>query len=95
MAQLPNEDPQTFLFRGLELRQKVLFASKAIDPKNACYTVEMVQEHFLRAIVTGLREEAVRAKLRPYLQTCNIEDDELIAQLTRVCAEESERDSKL
>ena len=55
----------------------------------------MVQEHFLRAIETGLREEAVRAKLRPYLQTCNIEDDELIAKVTRVCAEESERDSKL
>ena len=51
--------------------------------------------HFLREIETGLREEAVRTKLRPYLQTCNIEDDELIAQLTRVCAEESERDSKL
>ena len=55
----------------------------------------MIQEHFLRAIQTGLREEAVRASLRPYLQTCNIEDDELITQLTRVCAEESEWGSKL
>ena len=60
LAQLPNKDPQTFLFHGLELRKKVIFASKAIDPKNPCYTAEMIQEHFLRAIETGLREEAVR-----------------------------------
>ena len=95
LAQLPSEDPHMSLFRGLELRQKVIFASKAINPKNPCYTVKMIQEHFLRAIETGMREEAVRAKLRPYLQTCNIEHDKLIAQLTRVCAEESEQDSKL
>ena len=28
-------------------------------------------------------------------KTCNVDDDELIAQVTRVCAEESERDNKL
>ena len=95
MAQLPNEDPQPFLFRGLELRQKVVFASKAIDPKNPTFKHEMIQEHFLRAIETGLLDEAVRAKLRPYLQQLSIADEELISQLTRVCAEESERENKL
>ena len=35
LAQLPSEDPQTFLFHGLELRQKVIFASKDIDPKKS------------------------------------------------------------
>ena len=95
LAQLSNEDPQAFLFRGLELRQKVVFASKAIDPNNPTYTYEMIQEHFLRAIETGLREEAVRAKLTPFLKRPDIEDEELIAELTRVCAEESERGNKL
>ena len=37
----------------------------------------------------------MRAKLWPYLQDCNVQNDVLIAQLTQVCAEESERDSKL
>ena len=50
LAQLSDEDPQAFLFRGLERRQKVVFASKAgIDPNNPTYTYEMIQEHFLRA----------------------------------------------
>ena len=95
LAQLSNEDPQAFLFRGLELGQKVVFASKAIDPNNPTYTYEMIQEHFLRAIETGLREEAVRAKLRPFLKRPDIEDAELIAELTQVCAEESETENKL
>ena len=94
-AQLTNEDPQAFLFCGLELRQKVVFASKAIDPNNPTYTYEMIQKHFLRAIETGLSEEAVRAKLRPFLKRPDIEDEELIAELTPVCAEESERENKL
>ena len=68
--------------------------SNVIDPRNHCYTAEMIQEHFLRAIETGLRKEAVMAKLMLYLQTYNVEGDELIAPLT-LCAEESERKSKL
>ena len=95
LAQLPNEDPETFLFRGIELHQKVVFASKAIDPKNPTFKHEMIQEHFLRALETGLRDEAVRAKLRPYLQQLSVADEELISQLTQVCAEESERENKL
>ena len=74
-----------FCFADLNL-DKSLFLQVRLSIQNPCYTVEMIQEHFLRAIETGLREEAVRAKLRPYLQTCNIEDDKLIAELTRVCA---------
>ena len=95
LAQLPNENPQAFLFRGLELRQKVVFSSKAIDPNNPTYIYGMIQEHFLRAIETCLREEAVRAKLRPFLKRPDVEDEELIAELTRVCAEQSETENKL
>ena len=72
LAQLPNEDRQAFPFRGLELRQKVVFASKATDPNNPTCTYRMIQEHFLRAIETGLREESVRAKLRPFLKRPDI-----------------------
>ena len=95
LAQLPNKDPQTSLFREPELRQKVVFASKAIDPRNPTFKHEIIQEHFLRALETGLRDEAVRAKLKPYLQQLSIADEELISKLTRVCAEESERENKL
>ena len=42
LAQLPKGYPQAFLFCGLELRQNILFASKAIDPNNPTYTYEMI-----------------------------------------------------
>ena len=44
---------------------------------------------------TGLRDESVRAKLRPFLQDTGVPDDELIGQMNIIFCEEQEKETKL
>ena len=62
LAQASNEDSQSFLFRALELRQRVIFTSKEADSKIK-YNPKMIQNLFLHSLETGLRDEAIRSKL--------------------------------
>ena len=80
LTQAPNEDAQAFLFRALELRQRVIFTCKEADSKIK-YDQSVSQNLFLHSIETGLRDESVRSKLRPVLQNQAIPDDELIAEM--------------
>jgi hypothetical protein len=67
IVQSPEESPQSFLIRTLDLRQKVLFASKEAGVKIK-YDGSLVQGLFLHSLETGLHHEAARTKLRPFLQ---------------------------
>ena len=77
LAQAPNEDAQAFLFRALELRQRVIFTCKEADSKIK-YDQSLIQNLFLHSVETGLRDESVRSKLRPFLQNQTIPDEQLI-----------------
>ena len=94
MCQSPKETPQDFLIRALDLRQQVLFASQA-EGGTVKYEPSLVHPLFLHAIETGLQDEAVRNKLRPFLQKGEITDEELMEQINVVVSEESEREDKL
>ena len=94
LTQAPNEDAQAFLFRALELRQRVIFTCKEADSKIK-YDQSLIQNLFLHSIETGLRDESVRSKLRPFLQNQAIPDDELIAEMNVIFSEEQEREAKL
>ena len=92
LTQSTSEDPQTFLMRALELRQKILFVSKESDT-TVKYDKQLVQNLFLHSVETGLREDVVRVKIRPHLQI-NVSDEQLISELNKVAATEAERKTK-
>ncbi len=94
LTQAPNEDAQAFLFRALELRQRVIFTCKEAESKIK-YDPTLIQNLFLHSIETGLRDESIRSKLRPSLQNQSIPDEELIGEMNVIFSEEQERDAKL
>ena len=59
------------------------------------YEPSLVHPLFLHAIETGLQDEAVRNKLRPFLQKAEVTDEELMEQINVVVSEESEWKDKL
>lgn len=93
IVQAPEESPQSFLIRALDLRQKVLFASKEVGVKIK-YDDSLVQGLFLHSIETELHHEAVRTKLRPFLQKSDITDELLIEQMNMIVSTETERQKK-
>ena len=93
LAQSPTEDPQNFLLRGLNLREKIIFASKQEGSKLR-YDTSQCQSMFLYAIETGLLSNTLRTRMGPHLQRPDITDAELIQQLNLAGAEESERNAK-
>ena len=94
LAQSPTEDPQNFLLRALNLREKIIFASKQEGSKLK-YDTSQCQSMFLHAIETGLLSNTLRTRMRPHLQRPDVTDAELIQQLNLAGAEESERNAKL
>ena len=50
---------------------------------------------FLHAVDTGLQDEAIRTRLRPFLQNPDVKDEDLIQQMNEIVLEETERKSKL
>lgn len=92
-AQRPNEDPQSFLMRALTIRQKILFASKEAD-SGITYDSASVQSLFLHALETGLKDETIRAKIRPILSRKNVTDEELIESMCLAVSAETERSNK-
>ena len=94
LAQSPTEEPQNFLLRALNLREKIIFASKQEGSKLR-YDTSQCQSMFLHAIETGLLSNTLRTRMRPHLQRSDVTDAELIAQLNLAGAEESERNAKL
>ncbi|CAB4042891.1 Hypothetical predicted protein, partial [Paramuricea clavata] len=85
--------PQAFLIRALDLRQKILFASD--EDTSVLKYKEHIQKLFLKTVETGLQDESIRAKLRPYLKDINVLDEDLIQQLNAAVSSESERCRKL
>ena len=94
LAQISTEEPQTFLIRALNLREKIIYASKEANTKLK-YDPEHVQSMFLHTIETGLISNTLRGRIRPLLQNVAISDEELISQLILAVTEEAERSKKL
>ncbi len=94
LCQGPKESPQAFLIRALKLQQKILFASDE-DTSVLKYDKDHIQKLFLRTVETGLQDESIRAKRRPYLKDTNIMKEDLIQQLNAAVSSESERSRKL
>ena len=50
---------------------------------------------FLHALLTGLRSDAIKAELRPYLQNPDTTDEELFEKVNLVASQEAQRQEKL
>lgn len=87
-----GEDASKFLLDALELRQMILVSSEAegvikYDPK-------LVQTIFLHTLSTGLKDDAIRNHMMPFLNLEDVADEVLIRELNRACTEEEERRAK-
>ena len=94
MVQNANEEPQNFLLHALNLREKVIFASKAENAKIK-YEPAQCQLMFLHAVETGLISNTLRTRMRTHLQRPDVTDAELINELNVAVTEESECNLKL
>ena len=94
ITQSPKEDAQTFLMRALDLRQKIIFASKEEDV-SIKYDNKLVQSLFLHSIDMGLLDDGIRARMQPFLKNVDITDEELIKEINISVSMETERKNKL
>ncbi len=94
ISQDPKESAQNFLFRGIELREKLQWKLSEED-EGEQFSPELIQRKFLRSIETGLLSEAVKLQLKPYLSNPRIKDEELIERVNEAANLEQERQQKL
>ena len=94
MAQASDETAQNFVTKAMELRQKVLFATENVGNNDIFYDARLVQKTFLNTIETGLRDEAIRNKIRPVLHPRST-DEEILFAVNKAEMTEKERLSKL
>ena len=94
LRQETNETPQDFLVRAMSLRQQIIFVSSASDSPIK-YEPSLVQSLFLHVLETGLQDEAVRAKLRPFLEKTTVSDEQLLEKINQIMSAEMERYNKM
>ena len=93
LAQVEGQAAIKFFMDAIKLRQLLIVGSQlegyvSYDPK-------LVHSTFLHTIRTGLRDEAVRTYMLPFLaETSQIDDNRLIQELHKAVAEAEERKTK-
>lgn len=93
MTQSPKETPTDFLMRTLDVRQKVLFASRE-SSEDLKYSNELVHNLFTRTVFTGLSNNTIRHELKSTLELTDIRDEVLIETLNKIVSKETERQNK-
>ena len=94
MSQEPKEDPVNFLIRAMDCRQKIIFAYREESESDLQYSPNLVTGLFRPLVETGLLNDAIRGRIRPYLQNSSVDDEELINQMQLAVLAESERKKK-
>ena len=95
LTQENKETPQDFLFRALDLRQRVIFASKEKTGSAIIYDDKLVKNMTLHALSTGMKDENIRHSFESTLSKKDVSDEELISALNTITAREQERHTKL
>ncbi|KAK7918699.1 hypothetical protein WMY93_009983 [Mugilogobius chulae] len=93
VTQDSRESPQNFLFRAIELKERLFLASKESGSDDQ-YSPEVIQRKFLRSVSTGLISDHIKFQLKPYLDDPAVTDEILIDKLNEAASVESERQSK-
>ncbi|MES9879783.1 MAG: hypothetical protein ABW185_02755 [Sedimenticola sp.] len=92
LSQASKESPQEFIFRALDTRQKVLFASKSAE---LSYDPVLVQQMFLRSLSTGLRDDLMGAEFNATLSMKSVTDEQLVKAINSITVREAERHAKI
>lgn len=92
ISQDPKESAQSFLFREIELREKL--TRKSGDEKEEQFSANLIQRKFLRSLETGLIGDAVKYQLKPHLSDPTVRDETLIEKINEAASLEQERQNK-
>ena len=93
VCQGSQEEATTFLMKAFEIRQKVIVASEA--ETSVPYDIGLIQNTFLRSVLTGLRDETLRSHMKPFLNPNKpIDDSILIQEMNKAASEVQEREMK-
>ena len=92
--QEPKETAQQFLLRLLDALNRVFFASKE-ERAESEYSSQLVENSFLKAFESGLRDENLVTNLRPFLRASPVTDDELMRTVNELATKHAERKAKL
>ena len=94
ISQDPKESPQAFLFRAIEIREKLLWKS-GDDDEGEHFSADLIQRKFLRSLETGLYSEAVKFQLKPHLSDPRVTDEVLIEKINEAASLEFEHQNKM
>lgn len=90
ISQEPRETALNFIFRAIELKEKLLWRA-ANDETDELYGRATIQRKFLRSIETGLLSDAIKYHLMPLLNDLSTTDEELIERVNEASKLEIER----
>ncbi len=93
ISQEPKETALNFVFRAIELKEKLLWKA-ANEDTDEQYSRAVIQRKFLRSIETGLLSDSVKFQILPYLNDVSVTDEELIQKVDEAAKVESERQEK-
>lgn len=93
MTQDSRESPQNFLFRAIELQERLLLPSRKVGSDEQ-YSPELIQKKLLRSVGTGLLSDHIKFQLKPFLDDLAVIDEVLIVKMNEAASVESERQSK-
>ncbi|KAK0144610.1 hypothetical protein N1851_016952 [Merluccius polli] len=89
----PKESAQAFLFRAIELWEKLMWKSGEEGEEDQ-FSPDLIQRKFLRSLETGLLSEAVKFQLKPHLSNSRVTDEVLIEKMNEAASLEQERENK-
>lgn len=93
ISQEPKETALNFVFRAIELKEKLLWKA-ANEEADELYSRATIQRKFLRSIETGLFSDSIKYPLLPFLSDMTITDEELIEKVNEASKLENERFEK-
>ena len=93
MTQDSRETPQNFLFRAIELKDRLLFTPKE-EGNGEHFGAKLVKRKFRRSVTTGLRSDYIKLQLKQYLEDPSTPDEVLIEKVNEADKMEIERDQK-
>lgn len=93
LSQDPKESAQNFLFRAIELREKLYKLGD--EDEGERLSSDLIQRRFVRSLETGLISDSVKFQLKPYLCDHHVSDEVLIERVNEAANLEQERQQKL
>lgn len=90
ISQDSKESPQNFLFRAIELKEKLLWKASDED-EGEQFSPELIQRKFLCSVDTGLLSDAVKFQIKPYLSSPSVTDEVLIERVSEAANLEQKR----